>query len=78
MDDARHIILRLPENIKECGDFHEGFAPVGVKVSSSEGKHQSKLGYIDKSGNIVIAPVYDMPTTTFGENASGSTTISRL
>ena len=47
----------LPFKFASVGSFYHGFARVAALVDS-----KLKLGFIDKSGNTVVNPVYDMVT----------------
>jgi hypothetical protein len=60
MDIDKHIVLQLPKEIQACGDFHDGLAPVSIQVAVGN----KKLGFINRAGNVVISPTYDVPRTS--------------
>jgi hypothetical protein len=59
MDSTQHIVLQLPKNIIGCGDFYEGLAAVLIESADSGAKQ--KLGVMNHKGEVVIAPVCELP-----------------
>jgi hypothetical protein len=68
IDKDSRIVLVLPPNILAAGDFHDGLAPIAVAANEikqtrppSSEIQRFLLGFIDKSGKIVIAPKFLLP-----------------
>jgi len=62
------ILMVLPRNILTAGDFHDGLAPIAVAANEikqtrppSHEIQRFLLGFIDKSGEIVIQPRFLLP-----------------
>jgi hypothetical protein len=53
--------------VKECGDFHDGLAPVAIELTAVDKSNPSKLvkmGFINHQGDSVIPPIYDLPVNS--------------
>jgi len=62
MDSTKHVSFILDSSIEQAGDFHEGLAPVVFKVVTHKGEacaYAPHLGFIDKTGKVVIGPKFD-------------------
>ena len=61
MDKSNQVVLRLPPTIKDCGEFHDDLAPVEIRVPESKLNDMHRMGFIDRSGALVIPPIYELP-----------------
>ena len=60
IDRTGKIVLRPSDSWDHIGDFHEGLAAVWI--------NNGKLGFIDKTGNLVIPPKFDYETWTITDD----------
>jgi len=62
IDKTRHVVLTLPAEILDAGDFHEGLAP--VSFAHGAGRYRTRywgpnrISFIDRGGRLAFAPIH--------------------